>query len=54
MATNDNDLHPARFTNRQIKAIKHIMNFSWDHFEKEVGELFDIIKKYEEVKTDAS
>ena len=54
MSAKDNDLHPARFTNGQIKTIKHIMGFSWDYFEKEAEEFFDIIKEYEEVKTDAS
>lgn len=49
---NDNDLHPIRFTNKQVRLIKHIMGyFTIASLEGELEELLRIIKDSEEEKT---
>jgi hypothetical protein len=45
--SNDNDLHPVRFTNKQVEMIAHIMDFAAEHYEEETQEFFDIVEKYE-------
>lgn len=47
-AYNDSDLHPVRFTNKQIGLIKHIMGRFSDYFEEESEEFFNTIKEAEE------
>jgi len=44
---NDNDLHPVRFTNKQVGLIKHIMGHFSDYFEDESEEFFNTIKESE-------
>ena len=43
----DNDLHPIRFTNKQVRLIKHIMGHFSDYFEEEAEEFFETIKEAE-------
>lgn len=44
---NDNDLHPVRFTNKQVALIKHIMGHFSDYFEDEAEEFFKTIEESE-------
>ena len=44
---NDNDLHPVRFTNKQVGLIKHIMGHFSDYFEDEAEEFFKTIEESE-------
>ncbi len=44
---NDNELHPVRFTNKQVSTIKHIIGHFSDYFEEEAENLLDTVKKYE-------
>ena len=48
MAVNEDDLHPVRFTNKQVRMIAHIMSFAMEHFEEEAQEFSDIVEKYED------
>lgn len=43
----DSNLHPVRFTNRQIESIKHIMSEFCGYFEKEAKEFFNTIRESE-------
>ena len=51
VSMSDNDLHPVRFTNKQVGLIKHIMGHFIDYFEEESEEFFKTIKDSENVKT---
>lgn len=44
---NDNDLHPVRFTNKQMELIKHIMSEFSEYFEEEAHDFFETIKEAE-------
>ena len=46
--TDKNDLHPVRFTHRQVGLIKHIMGHFSDYFEEESEEFFETIEASEE------
>ncbi len=43
-----NELHPVRFTHRQISFIKHVMDHSYEYFEEDAGALLETIEDSEE------
>ncbi len=47
VGNSDNDIHPVRFTNKQMGLIKHIMNEFSDYFEEEEEEFFKHIEEAE-------
>jgi hypothetical protein len=45
--TMDNELHPVRFTKRQIEFIQNMMDHNWDYFEEECADLNRTIEQAE-------